>query len=157
MRSILEPVDSVAVKAAALSSDQFGRVAPWMEADESGRASRLARLDGYARTLMATYRSGWQRHSEFLPHPIAAQRDASGTRAAMGAEAVCAGARFYTGREAARIMGFPESFMVPGYPTREHGSKAYDAYVRFYHQIGNAVCPPVISALAEPILRALEI
>ena len=27
---------------------------------------------------------------------------------------------------------------------------------RFYHQIGNAVCPPVIEALGAAILEALE-
>ena len=53
-------------------------------------------------------------------------------------------------------MGFPDSFVVPGHPTREHGSMAYDAYTRFYHQIGNAVCPPVVKAIAEPILEALR-
>ena len=169
VRSILEPADSIAVAAAALTPDQYARIKPFMH---DGRAaahrargerggqqkSRLARLDGYARTLMASYRSSWQRHSEFLPYGRVEEGDGSGPTAngADGTSSTGRGARFYTAREAARIMGFPDSFVVPGHPTREHGSMAYDAYTRFYHQIGNAVCPPVVKAIAKPILEALR-
>ncbi|KAJ3332867.1 hypothetical protein HDU76_012791 [Blyttiomyces sp. JEL0837] len=56
-------------------------------------------------------------------------------------------ARFYSPRECARIMGFPESFIIDKsrFPNT------------FYHQIGNAVCPPVIQAVTDRILAALEI
>jgi len=53
-------------------------------------------------------------------------------------------------------MGFPDTYTIPGHPTREKGGKAYDAYQRFYHQIGNAVCPPVIKAIAESMLCAMN-
>lgn len=67
------------------------------------------------------------------------------------------GARFFTAREASRLMGFPESFIIPGHPNRDHGQQALEDYQRYYHQIGNAVCPPVVCAIAQPLLLALGI
>lgn len=52
--------------------------------------------------------------------------------------------RFFTPREFARLMGFPESFILP----KQEGLA--------YRQLGNAVCPPLISALGAAILSALE-
>ena len=43
-------------------------------------------------------------------------------------------------------MGFPEKFCVD----------KCDNPNRFYHQIGNAVCPPIVAAVAGAILRVLE-
>mmetsp|Transcript_31824 Transcript_31824/g.46826 ORF Transcript_31824/g.46826 Transcript_31824/m.46826 type:complete len:485 (+) Transcript_31824:33-1487(+) len=136
VRSILEPKDSAAVQAATLLPTQYKRVQEFLT-PSAGRSSRAVRPDGIARTLMASYRSGFLKHSEFV-----VLNDHS--------------ARFYTGREAARIMGFPDSYIVPGCPTPVDG-KAYNAYQRFYRQIGNAVCPPVVKAVAECILKAMGI
>ena len=129
VRSVLEPPDSVAVAAAALSAAQRAKVAEGL-AD----GSRVARLDGRARTLIANYRHGWHRDSEFVV-------DGSGVR-------------FYTCREALRLMGFPESWAVAGWPNGDRGGKALEAYQRSYRQIGNAVCPPVITAIAREVMRA---
>jgi hypothetical protein len=57
-------------------------------------------------------------------------------------------------------MGFPEWFRVDldfglasgGGASRKHA--AVDGN-RFYTQIGNAVCPPVVTALAEPLLEEM--
>jgi DNA (cytosine-5)-methyltransferase 1 len=139
--SILECDDSVSVQAAALTRDQYERVQQWLDPLLSaGRSCRAARLDGIARTLMASYRSGWHKHSEFVVSPISHDS-----------------ARFYTAREAARIMGFPDGYLIPGHPTRDHGGTTYDEYHRFYHQIGNAVCPPVVKALASSMMSAMNI
>ena len=177
VRSVLEPAGSTAVEAAALSRAQYARIREFMQ---PGRGCRAARLDNAARTLMASYRSGWLRHSEFVPMggSVAASGagEGSGSAGRGGRGGGCGqgqasehgggssgeaeteeGARFYTAREAARIMGFPESFIIPGHPTHEHGPKAHDAYARSYHQIGNAVCPPVVQAVAEPMLKALGV
>jgi site-specific DNA-cytosine methylase len=96
---------------------------------------RLAWLDGAARTLMSNYRRGWSRYSEFVP-------GAGEHRPA----------RFYTRREAARLMGFPDWYSVDlsfglacKRPRGEHKqaqerlspAPPRDAN-RFYHQIGNA-------------------
>lgn len=51
--------------------------------------------------------------------------------------------RFYTPRECARIMGFPDSFVVDDVCKAEN---------RVYHQLGNAVCPLVIKALGKSIV-----
>ena len=67
------------------------------------------------------------------------------------------GARFYTAREAARLMGFPEHFRIPGHPTKEFGQKHFDAHEHFFQQIGNAVCPPVVQAVAARIIDALGV
>eukprot|EP01043_Picozoa_sp_COSAG02_P036909 COSAG02_NODE_2736_length_8130_cov_4.458722_4_plen_105_part_00 len=59
-------------------------------------------------------------------------------------------------------MGFPEWFRVDldfgvasgGGASQKHA--AIDGN-RFYAQIGNAVCPPVVTALAEPLLKEMRI
>lgn len=51
--------------------------------------------------------------------------------------------RKLTPREAARLQGFPDSFMIPVSDTQA------------YRQFGNSVSVPVISALAEAIYKAL--
>ena len=53
--------------------------------------------------------------------------------------------RFLTPRECARLMGFADTFAIP------------DDTTRFYQQIGNAVVPPVVEAVAERVLRAVGI
>ena len=59
-------------------------------------------------------------------------------------------------------MGFPEWFRVDldfGLATGGKPGKAQGAVDgnRFYAQIGNAVCPPVVTALAEPLLEQMHI
>ena len=49
--------------------------------------------------------------------------------------------RFYTERECARLMGFPSDYTLEG--------------GKLYHQLGNAVCPPVVHAVAKCILQAI--
>jgi DNA-cytosine methyltransferase len=56
--------------------------------------------------------------------------------------------RFLTPRECARLMGFPDSFIIPD----ENSEKGRGL---FYKQIGNAVCPPVIEAIGRQILISL--
>ena len=62
---------------------------------------RLARLDGPAATLMASYRRSWTLHSQFVPL-------ATSTAAEIGSSPP----RFFTHRECARLQGFPENFIV---------------------------------------------
>ena len=151
LRAVLEPDDSPAVCAARLSPQQYNKLRQSME-----DGSRVARVEGLARTLVASYRASWQRHSELLRTrggaTLVASRGCEGTSDGVGD-----GARFFTAREAARLMGFPESFTIPGHPDQARGGKPYERHLRFYHQIGNSVCPPVVRAIAEPLLAALEI
>ena len=58
--------------------------------------------------------------------------------------------RFLTPRECCRMMGFPESFITPDPVCSGAHSVEW-----FYHQIGNAVCPPVIQSIGENIVAIL--
>ena len=53
--------------------------------------------------------------------------------------------RLMTPRECARLQGFPESFILP----KENEKQVYK-------QIGNSVCVPVVSRIAENIVKALN-
>ena len=48
--------------------------------------------------------------------------------------------------QCARLQGFPEAFELA----------ACDNAGRFYHQVGNAVSPPVVAAVAHALLEVLE-
>ena len=81
--------------------------------------------------------------------------------------------RCFTARECARLMGFPEHFALvvspragafdastqcarkgPGAARSHHiGGLAEDARRGLYRMVGNAVCPPVIAALAGAVLE----
>jgi len=161
LRTVLEPDDTVAVRAARLSTQQYAKIRHRIEEGASA-----ARVEGLARTLLASYRTGWHRYSELLRmrdgQTLRTEEDAAGAAKSDGAHGTngaadggggCDGARFFTAREAARLMGFPESFVIPGHP--QGNGKDFEMHFRFYHQIGNAVCPPVINAVAAPMLTAL--
>jgi len=89
---------------------------------------RLARLNSYARTLTSSYRSG--NRSEYVLREGAPRP------------------RFFTLRECARLQGFPDDFKVDG-------NGALANWHRAYHQLGNAVCPVVVAAIAASVLVAL--
>uniref|UniRef100_A0A6B2L6I6 Cytosine-specific methyltransferase n=1 Tax=Arcella intermedia TaxID=1963864 RepID=A0A6B2L6I6_9EUKA len=90
---------------------------------------RMVKLDGKARTLMSHYKKSCYLYSEFVP------RD-NGLRP-----------RFYTPRECARLQGFPEDFILTSCGPDPN---------RIYYQLGNTVCPIIISALAVKVLKVLE-
>ena len=87
------------------------------------------------------------RLSEFVPlrAPGAPPRGAAAAAAADAEDARGVGdaspPRFYTERECARVQGFPDGFVFCG------GKQ--------YTQIGNAVCPPLVQAIAAAIIAAL--
>eukprot|EP00934_Nitzschia_sp_Nitz4_P009025 Nitzschia sp. Nitz4//scaffold102_size76354//47794//49490//NITZ4_005636-RA/size76354-snap-gene-0.127-mRNA-1//1//CDS//3329532261//9015//frame0 len=59
--------------------------------------------------------------------------------------------RRFTTREVARIMGFPNSYrQVDPRPNTYTGDMAYRKL--YYRMFGNAVCPPIIAALAGSVL-----
>lgn len=76
----------------------------------SGR--RVARLEGGARTLMASYKHSYHLYSEFVP---------VGDNTKELPEEL----RFYTPRECARLMGFPEAFRVGESANRNHWYHPY--------------------------------
>ena len=124
--AVRDVLEAAAPADAYLTAAQAATVA---ETGADAATRRLAWLDGAARTLMSNYRQGFKFHSEFVPGEPP---------------------RFYTRREAARIMGFPDAFDVDSAGTVDNSGAN-----RAYHQIGNACCPPVVCALAAPALTAV--
>jgi len=152
LRSVLEPPQDVPGSCwisqeawdALLDSDPKA-------ANPSGRGGRLARLDGYARTLTSSYRTkgGWRKMSELVPadgYEVCWEgRAADGYPVARRSGPP----RFFTQRECCRLQGFPDSFVI-NRPDR----RCQDPE-RFYHFIGNAVVPVVVAAVGEALLQAL--
>ena len=115
----------------------------------------LSAEDGLARTLCASYRKSSVYNAELVPPRSLREvddvdegaRDEGGERPAgrrgWGARRQRQRRpRYYTVREAARLQGFPETF----HPDPERG----------YHELGNAVVPPLVRSVGEAVLRALE-
>jgi len=127
LRDSLEE-DSPETEACALSEHQWANI---MRGAEYAKDSeyRYARTQGQARTLTSCYKTGYLWHSEFV-------RRVEGPP------------RFFTHRECARLMGFPELYTIEGANVDPN---------RFYHQIGNAVCPPVVQAVVASFLRTYPI
>ena len=71
--------------------------------------------------------------------------------------------RFFTPREAARLMGFPDSFKIQKkqrqqqHRHQKYGQKVPQPPPSIYHELGNAVVPPVIEAIGRRMLLALGI
>jgi hypothetical protein len=62
--------------------------------------------------------------------------------------------RRFSVRECARLMGFPNSYdFLP--PRQNQGDMAYRK--EYYRMLGNAVCPPLIAALAGAVLEHCEL
>ena len=97
---------------------------------------RLADLDGRARTLMSSYRHQYKLYSEFV------------TVDATQPPVPEMNLRFYSPRECARLQGFPDSFQIV--PV---GSPPNTAY----RLLGNAVCPPIVTKIAESMLAAVSV
>lgn len=89
----------------------------------------IVHADGAARTLIGGYKRNFRYHSDFV------------------AVEGCPRPRFFTPRECARLQGFPDHFVIETERTNAH---------RFYHQIGNAVVPPVVELVARAMMLALR-
>jgi len=141
-----------------------------MASQDWAAGRRVARLEGGARTLMASYKHSYHLYSEFVP---VGGRDGRGNKEATevlpketerlpeetkelpettegppeDAEDLPE-LRFYTPREAARLMGFPETFRVGESTNRNH----------WYHQVGLSSSPPsppsplLLSSSPPPLL-----
>ncbi|KAJ3096929.1 hypothetical protein HK100_005468 [Physocladia obscura] len=120
---------------------------------------RIADVNGAARTLMGSYKSGFSMYSEFVrisasidgteerkPKRVKGREDDGVINSNDKNEDEEFVLRFYSVRECAKIMGFPDSYRFDG--------KAPGV---FYHQLGNAVVPPVIENIGKQVLKALKI
>ena len=101
--------------------------------------ARLLTAGTLAQTLQTSYRSGWLLYSQFVPQVATPLSDLS------AASADVLPPRYFSPRECARLMGFPEEFALA-----EGGGHAY-------RQLGNSVCPPLVAAIGVAIVHALEV
>ena len=102
-------------------------------------------LDEKAPTLVSGYRNHANEASKFIFEEL------DGVRRVLP--------RFLTPRECCRIMGFPDSFIIPHETVSKKGKKTSGAQSesQFYHQIGNAVCPPVVQDICIGMLNVLSL
>ena len=180
---VLEPPDSGvdADPHFVLSAAQFAKLCSLPDYAKDP-ALKLARLDGAARTLMASYRRGWQHRSELVWRGFGGRgagsatagqpsggkaelaRVNAATAAAAAALALSPRPRFYTQAECARLQGFPASFSFAangggsgGSGGGADGGADGGGDSKTYRQLGNAVSPPVVAAIAAQLLEALGI
>ena len=108
-----------------------------------GTRSKEIKLDEKAPTLTSGYKNAANEATRYL------FKDADGS--------VLKTPRFLTPRECCRLMGFPESFCIPLEKISVRGKVLTGAKSesQFYYQIGNAVCPPVIQAIGDEMLRTM--
>ena len=160
---------------------------------------------------MSSYHSDFRQISEFIVHEpcalvtLVTEPSTTGDAATPPVPPRPTMPRFFTEREAARVMGFPDSFQIcaagasvsngseqessrakysahgtnrpassmrqnSSAPSRGAGlaSRSLQAHgcngprgvrnpMRIYHQLGNAVCPPVVKAICRRILVALAL
>lgn len=128
VRDILEPKDSPSVKASVLTEQQFA-------ARREGKFRCVIHPDRKAPTLIARYHTVHGESTKFV------FEEADGTKRQLP--------RFLTPRECTRLMGFPEEFIVPAHDNRAEVSK-------YYHAIGNAVCPIVIANIGKELKRCIR-
>lgn len=128
---VLELPSSQEAQSCELSDAQWQAVQKSSTWRSGGERLRFADLTGVAATLTASYRSSYATTAQLV-----SSSDSGLQRP-----------RFYTRRECARLMGFPE----------EHRFGNANSPNRAYHQLGNAVCPPVVRSIAENMLAALGI
>lgn len=136
VRSVLD-TDDKAVEEAELTEAQWTTVQ--MALASQSIHARTIHLDSKIPTLTSSYHHAGNFTTRFVfEDSNGSPRDGvTGRRP-----------RFLTPRECARCMGFPDSFVIPD----EHTERGRGA---FYHQIGNAVCPPVIQAIGQQLLKSV--
>jgi hypothetical protein len=171
---ILEPAACAAAQQLTLPVDK------WRKVEESAYyakfpAARLLTRGSLAQTLQTTYKGGCLLYSQFVPQeamyeeggppqPCTAPHSRSTAPPPSTSDIVAEVStstvpparfftpllhtapppRFFSPRECARLMGFPEVFPLP------------QAEGVGYRLLGNAVCPPLVGAIAAAIARALD-
>jgi DNA (cytosine-5)-methyltransferase 1 len=164
---ILEPAACAAAQQLTLPVDK------WRKVEESAYyakfpAARLLTRGSLAQTLQTTYKGGCLLYSQFVPQEAMPEeatppsssdavrvpsrdrahldqpRSISSTISSKVSTSTVPPPRFFSPRECARLMGFPERFPLP------------QAEGVGYRLLGNAVCPPLVGAIAAAIARALD-
>ena len=142
IRSILEDRNSASVALSELTAEQWASVVCQVKGRDPRDVRRID-LDSKAPTLVSGYHTSSSHSTKFIFEE--AGEILLGDDAGPNPKRP----RFLTPRECARCMGFPDSFPILD-ELGEHGRG------RFYRQIGNAVCPPVIRAISEHLLGLIK-
>jgi len=103
-------------------------------------ANRCPDIDSSANTLRSSYRSGFKLYSQFVPIQKKESEGQDGV-----------GVRFFTPRECARLQGFPDTFKLTAATPEEPKVPEHAQY----QAVGNAVAPPVVTAVARAVLAAV--
>ena len=145
VRDVLEPSSAPSVREAELTEGQWEKMRSNREgAHPGGLRSAVLDLDAKAPTLISSYRRTGNYSSKYVFEERDGSRrggdDEGGLRP-----------RYLTPRECCRIMGFPEDFPVPA-----AGSEGDQAFAHWYRGIGNAVLPPVVTAIGRELLDVLK-
>ena len=127
-----------------ISDEQLNR----LDTEKYWKAAHLAWPNTVINTLVSHYGKAISRgHSQLVP---GSARSLSNCDNNTGSTAQSSNPRRFTPRECARIMGFPNSYILPPKANVHQSPIAY--YKEWYEMFGNAVCPPVIAAITGAIL-----
>eukprot|EP00928_Gymnodinium_smaydae_P024768 TRINITY_DN19945_c0_g2_i1.p1 TRINITY_DN19945_c0_g2~~TRINITY_DN19945_c0_g2_i1.p1 ORF type:complete len:502 (+),score=35.44 TRINITY_DN19945_c0_g2_i1:83-1588(+) len=131
--SDIQETDDQITEAYTLSEKQWADVLTYESTCGKGRdvSERFVRLDGQARTVTASYRQDFKAQAQFVAQPNSRPR-------------------FFTPREVARLMGFPDTFQ-PSCVDWQEGDGP------FYRQFGNSVVPAVVQKVGERVLATLNL
>mmetsp|Transcript_43283 Transcript_43283/g.71923 ORF Transcript_43283/g.71923 Transcript_43283/m.71923 type:complete len:509 (-) Transcript_43283:60-1586(-) len=134
---------------------------------EDAVSQRIVDPNSQARTVISSYKRSHETQSQYVPSSFSNKRirqrrqqpsddESSSSSISSVASSLPSlsplllppAPRFFTEREIARLQGFPDNFRL---------LDACSSPKRLYHQLGNAVCPPVVRAIAERLLRRVDI
>ena len=116
---------------------------------------RLCDVAGDARTVVSSYRSGFRYYAEFVA-PATTPAPTPTPAPALASASVRPLPRFYTPREVARLMGFPDSFRISETQPAQggKGKGKGKAAKRQRHEPGEQGGPPPVTAGPQTAGRA---
>jgi DNA (cytosine-5)-methyltransferase 1 len=133
---LLSPAEEALLRITDQQLERLNREKYW-------RPAHLAWPNVVVDTLVSHYGTSIARgHSQLVP--------ASAHNRTTSPCPISANPRRFTPRECARIMGFPSTYIIP--PKIKEFQDDMARAKELYGMFGNAVCPPVIAALAGAVL-----
>lgn len=130
-----------------ISDEQLNR----LNTEKYWKPAHLAWPNTIIDTLVSHYGKSIARgHSQLVPGSARSLSNNSSTGSTTGSNTVSSNPRRFTPRECARLMGFPNSYILPPKTNTNQCQMAYNK--DWYQMFGNAVCPPIIAAIASAVL-----
>ena len=158
VRSILEPKESPSVKESELTRAQWCKVQSMHLNKHNRTANQTGSINIHdkAPTLISSYHRVGSYSTKFIfeeADGTVRNSDRSDNDGRINGSNNQLRPRFLTPRECCRLMGFPDTFPVP---CIDNGDTE-QVVAQFYKGIGNAVTPPVITAIGKALLSTLQI